>query len=293
PSGGRTYTWSTGGPIDFEEFARQFGGGFGDIFGEIFGGRRPAEASRPRRGQDIEHDITVSFEDAMYGAEKTFSLGLSDVCPDCGGAGGESVPCGACGGTGIAGSRSGGLLGVTPCPRCRDSGEQSSSTCKKCGGSGEAMRSRRINVKIPRGVRTGSKVRIAGEGGLGVRGGTNGDLILNVTVEPHAFFERKGDDLYCKIPVTFPEAALGAEISVPTLNGRKRLRIPPGTRSGQRLRLRGQGAPKLRGGHGDLYVEVQVDVPKHLTRQQKHLIAELAGTRTDDPRADLDPRLRK
>ncbi|MGD8239977.1 MAG: molecular chaperone DnaJ [Armatimonadota bacterium] len=283
---GRTYTWT--GNVGYGDFAQQFGGSFSDFFDEFFGGGRAgARAARrpagPQRGQHIDSEITVSFREAMQGATKEFSVGMTDTCAECAGEGGESVPCSSCGGSGVTQTQGGIFNMGTPCPQCGGSGTQRSSRCEKCRGAGETTRSRRLSVKIPPGVDTGKKIRIKGEGALGVRGGPNGDLLLRVQVEPDDTFERRGDDVYIGVPITVAEAALGGEITVPTVDGTATLKIPPGTSGGQTLRMRGLGAPKVGGnGRGDQYVRVSITVPKRLTRKQKELMAELAQTLEKD-----------
>ena len=285
---GGTYTWT--GNVEFGDFARQFGGSFSDFFDEFFGGvhggpRTARRSEGPRRGQDIDSEITVSFREAVLGGTKEFSVGITDTCPQCGGEGGESIPCSACGGSGVTQAQRGIFNLGTPCPQCGGTGTQRSSQCEKCRGSGETTRSRRIKVKIPSGVDTGKKIRVKAEGALGIKGGPNGDLILTVSVEPDEFFERRGNDVYIEVPITVAEAALGGEITVPTISGKAKLKIPAGTSSGQTLRMRGLGAPRVGGsGKGDQYVRVMVTVPKKLTRKQRELITELAKTLDQAPR---------
>jgi molecular chaperone DnaJ len=293
----QTGSWQGG---DFGNFVYQtYGAGsFSDLFGDLFGqfrtgptGRSAARAQvGPERGQDIAHELAIEFAEAMQGAQKALALSIADRCPDCDGLGGKTQTCPACGGTGQGGS---GFLGFgSSCPQCQGTGQQVVSRCGSCGGTGEVLRSRRLNVKIPAGVDTGAKIRLAGEGGRGMRGGPAGDLILTLRVHPHRFFHREGDDIDIKLPITVTEAALGGKIAAPTVNGGVTLTIPPGTQTGQKFRLRGQGAPK-RGGsdRGDQYVEVYITAPKHLDKRQKELLEELAGTLTEDPREGLEVRL--
>ncbi len=283
---GGAHQWS--GNVDFGQFSQQFGGSFSDFFDEFFGGgARGARAARqptgPRRGQDIDSGITVSFPEAMLGATKEFSVGITDTCPKCAGQGGESIPCTQCGGSGISQTQRGIFNMGVPCPQCGGSGARQSSQCDECRGAGETTRSRRIKVKVPPGVDSGKKIRIKGEGAVGIRGGSDGDLILTVTVEPDDVFERRGDDVHIEVPITVPEATLGAEISVPTVDGSAKLKIPAGTSSGQTLRMRGVGAPRIGGStKGDPYVRVRIAVPKKLNKKQRELMAELAGTLDQD-----------
>jgi len=215
-------------------------------------------------------------------------LSIADRCPDCGGVGGQTAPCKACGGSGQG---QGGFMGfASACPTCQGTGQQVVSRCGKCAGGGEALRTRRLSVKIPPGVNTGSKIRLAGEGGRGARGGPDGDLILVMRVHPHKFFQREGDDLHVKLPVSFVEASLGAKISVPTVNGKVSLTIPAGTQTGQKFRLRGQGAPR-QGGAGDQYVEVYLTAPKKLNKRQKELLEEFGAEWDEDVREGIGAEL--
>ncbi len=287
-----------GGPqagADFADFVfTQYGAGsFAEIFGDLFGnmhtggGRaRQYAATQSQRGPDIEHEMEVSFAEAFNGVEKTLNLRIADRCPDCEGMGGTSQTCPNCGGSGRS---SGGLFGMgSACPQCQGSGQVITGSCPKCGGAGEVARDRRIKVKIPTGVKTGSRVRIAGEGGRGIRGGPNGDLYLIIKVQPHPFFERQGDDIQATVPVTFVEAALGAKVSVPTPDGRVSLTIPAGTRNAQRFRLKGKGFPRLGGhGRGDEYVQVEVSVPRKLNAKQRKAVEELRQVWDEDPRKGL------
>ena len=279
----RTFVFQTAGP---GSFADMFGEVFGDI-GAATGRRRTRAAPQTQRGQDIHESLPVTFAQAIKSGHKTLALSIADRCPVCDGLGGKAEPCSTCGGSGS--SERGGMFGLpTSCPQCQGSGEVISDVCRECRGGGEVIRSRQIDVKIPAGVQTGSKLRLAGEGGRGFRGGPHGDLILELQVEEHGFFKREGDDIAIEVPITFIEAVRGESISVPTTNGRVTLKIPPGTKSGQRFRLKGQGAPRPNGkGQGDLYVEVHITAPRRLTRQQRELVDQLAETWTEDPRQDL------
>lgn len=285
---------------DFGNFVRQQHGegSFADLFGDLFGQMRTGQQGRqragvrapqPERGQDIVHELPIDFAEAIHGGSKGLTLSIADRCPDCGGVGGQTAPCKSCGGTGQG--QGGGFMGfASACPACQGTGQQVVSRCGKCAGGGEALRSRRINVKIPPGVNTGAKIRLAGEGGRGARGGPDGDLILQMRVQPHKFFSREGDDIHIKLPVSFVEASLGAKISVPTVNGKVNLTIPAGTHTGQKFRLRGQGVPK-HSGAGDEYVEVYLTAPKKLNKRQKELLEEFAGEWDEDVREGIGAEL--
>ncbi len=286
--------WQQG---DFRDFVReQYGPGsfrdiFGDLFGDMGGGRGGFSFTRtgrsrvrpepgPTRGQDVEYELPVSFEEAVHGAEKQISLTLSDRCPECEGMGGETQTCPACGGSGKTQS-GGGFFNVGTCQQCHGTGQVVTSRCATCGGSGETTRTRRITVKVPAGVETGSKVRVRGEGGRGVAGGNPGDLILKIRVQPHPQFDRDGDDIRIELPVSFTTAALGGKISVPTIDGTVTMTIPPGTQSGQELRLKGRGVEHLRSqGRGDQYVKVSVRVPDDLTSDQREMLEQFDETWT-------------
>jgi len=283
---------------DSEEFIRtQFGAGsFRDIFGDLFGvdlgftgGRsRTRPQPGPMRGQDVVHDLPVTFAEAVHGAEKELVLSLSDRCPECDGMGGHTTVCPACGGTGQAQSGRTGFFILGTCQQCHGTGQVVTDRCRTCRGTGETTRTRRIKVRVPAGVRTGSKVRVAGEGGRGTGGGPAGDLLLNVQVAPDKVFRREGDDIHVELPITFIEAARGAKVRVPTIDGPVTMTIPPGTQSGQRLRLRGKGVKHLGSeGRGDQHVHIKVVVPEKLTRRQEELLEEFAATWKHDPRRDM------
>lgn len=282
---------------DFGDFVyTQYGAGnFEDIFGSIFGdlgratGRQRVRAEqRAERGPDIAHELPLTFEEAMRGGEKQLTLSIADRCPDCGGLGGQAETCPLCHGTGQSARTMGPFSLGGACPQCQGTGEAIRTQCPKCRGGGEALRERRLRVKIPAGVKTGSKVRLTGEGGRGLRGGPNGDLILVMQVDDHPFFKWAGDDLQVQVPISFDEAALGAKVSVPTIDGKVSLKIPPGTDSGQRFRLRGQGPPRPGAKtRGDQIVVVTIVSPRRLTREQRELLEEFQRITDEDPRADL------
>jgi len=291
---------------DFAQFVfEHFGAGsFAEIFGDLFGdlgfgpggfqttvrtgvGERPTRRV-PRRGQDVVEDLTISFRESIEGGERVFTLEMADACPECGGLGGQTARCTACGGTGV--SRQTGLFGLAmSCPQCQGTGEMVTSRCSACRGTGETLRRRRVTVKIPPGIRDGQQLRLRGEGGRGFFGGPNGDLVFTVHVQPHPFFERQGDDILAKVPISITEAALGAEIPVPTVRGRARLKIPAGTASGTKFRMRGQGAPRAgrRGEVGDMIVEVYVVPPRRLSAKARQLLESLRDEIAEDPRAGL------
>lgn len=287
--------WQGGDFSDFV-YSNYGAGSFEDIFGSLFGNIRGGASQRqrsrtqrgPERGQTINHEIAVSFADAVHGTEKQLSLSIADRCPDCDGLGGKSQSCPACGGSGQS-SRGAGIFGMGgACPQCQGTGEVIQSQCPTCRGGGEALRERKLKVRIPAGVKTGSKIRLAGEGGRGVRGGPSGDLILSVRVNDDPFFRRDGDNIEVEVPISVTEAALGAKIPVPTIHGRVTLKVPPGTHSGQRFRLKGQGPP-IPGSrdHADEYVTVTIAPPRKVNHEVRELLEELQKLTDEDLRSDL------
>jgi len=258
--------------------------GFDDFFGDIFGGRhRTAQRRGPARGYDLETSVELALKDIAKGAEKTIEFTRQDKCDECHGTGSAkgSTPgrCPACGGAGHI-SRGGGFFQmVSTCPQCRGSGQVITNPCNKCNGTGRVPRKRTVTIKIPPGVHEGQAVRVAGEGEPGQAGGPNGDLYCYVRIKPHEFLERDGNDLVAVVPISFTQAALGATIEVPTLNGPKQLKIPPATQYGSIFRIKGEGLPDVRTGRkGDQLVQVTVETPTKLNAKQEELLREFAKT---------------
>lgn len=253
---------------------------FGDIFEDFFGfGTTYKRKARPRSGADLRYDLKISFYDAAFGKETEIEIPKNVLCEVCNGTGAKPgtypAHCPNCKGTGQV-TRSQGFFTIsTTCSQCHGGGKVISHPCRECRGFGKVRTNKRIQIKLPPGVDTGSKLRIRGEGEEGERGGPPGDLFVFLYVEPHDFFSRDGDDIICQIPISFPQAALGAEMEVPTLNGQKKLTIPKGTESGEIFRIKGEGFPKLRSyGRGDQVVQVIVKTQKNLTKRQEELLRE-------------------
>lgn len=265
------------GFTDFEDIFASFG----DIFGDFFGGRagRTRARSSVRAGADLRYDLRVPFLDAALGTTTEIRIEKSIRCPTCGGSrcapGTSPQLCDLCGGRGQV-TQSRGFFSIrSTCPQCHGLGSVIASLCRKCSGRGKVRSSKTVQLKIPAGVETGSKLRVRGEGEEGVSGGPSGDLYVFITVEPHDLFERNGNDIHCCVLITFVQAALGGVVEVPTLRGRESLKIPPGTQSGSRFRLRGKGIASLQGdGYGDQVIETVVTVPTNLTRRQEELLKE-------------------
>ena len=278
---GHAATESPLGARGFEGFSF---GGFGDIFDAFFGGTT-ARRRGPRRGADIRMRLTLTFEQAAFGHEKTIEITGTEVCSSCKGmraeAGTQPKQCSDCGGSGevrrVQQSVFGQFVNVAACARCGGEGRVVTHPCRQCRGSGREERTRRLQVKFPAGIDDGAQMRLSGEAEPGVYGGPRGNLYLLVSVKPHKFFQRDGDDLLYPLELNIAQAALGDEIEVPTLDGAESLRIPAGTQSGEVFVLRGLGVPHLRSsGRGDLLVHAQVVTPKNLTDRQTELLAELA-----------------
>ncbi len=272
-----------------------FGGGpgFRDVFSQIFGsGHVPDEPRRaPERGRDVEHPITLGFWEAIHGVEAKINVPRTQICATCGGAGKSrsrsNIKCDQCGGSGAQTRLQGRTRVSIACPRCGGSGRLA-SVCPDCQGAGRTQKSQILTVRIPPGAQSGSKIRIPGKGLPGRNGSTPGDLYLLIQVTPHPFFAREGQNILCTVPLTVSEAALGAKIEVPTLDGRALLKIPPGTESGQKFRLRGKGAPSPKGSaRGDQVVEVRVVVPPAADEKTKELLRELERLHPENPRAKL------
>jgi len=253
---------------------------FGDIFEDFFGfGTTHRRRAGPRQGADLRYDMKISFYDAAFGKETEIEIPKTIQCETCGGTGAEvgtyPTHCPSCKGTGQVTRTQGFFTISTTCSRCRGEGKIIPHPCKECRGTGKVRKNRRIHIKIPPGVDNGSKLRIRGEGEEGERGGPPGDLYVFLYLEPHDFFTRDGDDIVCQVPISFPQAALGGEIEVPTLDGKRRLTIPKGIDSGEVLKIKGEGFPRLRGsGRGDQLVQVIIKTPKNLTKRQEELLRE-------------------
>lgn len=279
--------------FDFGDFGF---GGFGDIgteFEDIFdmffgGSRRRTRAERARRGEDIRYDLEVSLEEAVLGKEHELGIFHLKQCDKCGGSGAKKgtkeQTCGTCGGSGQVKRAQRTILGsftqVTTCQTCQGSGKVIKDPCHECSGRGVVKEKKTIKVKIPAGVDDGSRVRVTGAGNVGERGGKSGDLYIFIRVRPHPYFQRRGNDLFCKAEITFAQAALGDEIEVPTIEGKVSLKIPKGTQSHTSFRLAGKGVPSLSSfGRGDLNVQVFVNTPENLSQREKELLKEFARLR--------------
>src|SRR5437660_43233 len=299
-AGGAGSAYTRGAPFDFSGF--DFGGGatsqgsagsgsFRDIFADLFGGGR-AEREPPRpqpeRGADIEMPLSLTFEEAITGLTTNLTVNRSEQCSRCHGAGdtgGSVVTCSTCKGTGQL-QRTGGRLRFSQeCPDCGGTGKRR-PPCSLCKGRGVLSRTETVKVRIPAGVDTGSRVRIPGKGEGGRLGAPPGDLFIITNVGRHQHFTRKGDNVYVTVPITVPEAALGAKIEVPTVTGKAQLRVPPGTQSGQKFRLRRRGAPSLRNPNlrGDQFVEVQVTLPNVISEETKEILKRYAQLNSENPR---------
>ncbi len=262
---------------------------FEEIFGAGFGFGRRGRRQGPARGADIRLDVTIEFEEAVLGTEKEIEVTRHETCPRCQGSGAEPgthpMRCPTCNGMGQVRQRQqtifGTFVNVTTCPRCKGTGEIVTTPCRECHGTGQVEVTRRLRVKIPAGVQDGTRIRLPGEGEPGKRGGQPGNLYVFIHVNPHKLFKRMDDDILLDLPINIAQAVLGAEVEIPTLDGPKLVKIPPGTQPGKVLRLRGLGVPHLRGGgRGDMLITVDVHIPKQseLTEEQKELFYRLAET---------------
>src|SRR5271165_6613923 len=254
---------------------------FGDLFGEMFNMGGGAQRSRQQRGDDLRFDLSISFEDAIFGTQTEVKIRRLESCPTCHGRGSASgrgpTMCGQCQGRGQIRYQQGFFSVARTCGACGGTGTVISDPCQTCRGETRVSKELKLTVKIPAGVEDGTRIRYSGEGDSGRSNGIKGDLYVVLSVQPHDFFERDGHDLRCVVPISFPQAALGAEIEIQGVDGPVTLKIPEGTQSGKEVRVRGRGVPVLNGkGHGDLVVKVLVQVPRKLTRPQRELVNKLA-----------------
>ncbi len=282
----------SGGGIDLEEALRTFmgafgggGGGGGGIFDNFFGGGGTSESNG--RGADMRVDLEITFEEAVFGSQRDLTLTMLDECSKCKGSGSEAGSkkeiCRRCGGTGMVISSSGFFQVRQTCPTCGGAGQMISNPCRECRGEGRVKGRRTITLRIPPGVETGSRLRLAGKGEGGIRGAPAGDLYVVIHVHPHPFFQRRGDDIYCEMPIPFHIAALGGEVEVPTIHGYASLKIPAGLESGTLMRLRGKGVPAVQGyGTGDEQVRLIIDAPDKLDRNQRRVLEEFGNSCTEE-----------
>ena len=285
PGGGGGFGGGFPGGVRFEDL-----GDLGDLFGGLFGGGRRGGGSGPTRGADLETTVTVAFDDAMTGTTMPVRISGPAPCETCHGSGAapgtSPTTCPRCGGSGAVAVNQGLFQMSQPCPVCHGSGRVVQTPCPTCGGTGSRRRTRSFQVKVPAGVKDGARIRLAGRGEPGAAGAQAGDLYVRVRVQPHAFFGRSGHDLTLELPVTYAEAALGADVRVPTLNGPVTMKVPAGTPNGKTFRLKGKGAPK-RGGHGDLLVTTRIEVPRKLSKPERELLKQLQQTEKESPRRRL------
>ena len=268
-------------------------GGFRDIFSNLFN-RGEAPEAAPEKGEDLEYSLTIDFWQAIKGAQMRLNITRYETCPTChgsGSAGGQTVTCPECNGTGSVSQMAGAMRFNLTCPKCGGSGKLKNG-CPTCQGEGRIAHNESVDVRIPPGARNGSRLRVPGKGNAGSMGAPSGDLYITTRVEEHPFFHREGDDIHIRVPVTVWEAGLGAKIEVPTIDGRTLLKIPQGTQSGQKFRLREKGVFNARTNQrGDQIVETAIQTPKVQDERTKEILRELAGLHPEDPRADLWTRL--
>jgi molecular chaperone DnaJ len=266
--------------------AQDLGDIFGDLFGEMFnmgGAGRSGKASRVQRGRDLRYDLTLEFEEAVFGVEREIKIRRSETCGDCHGSGAakgkQPVTCTQCGGRGQQRFQQGFFSVAKTCSVCGGTGTLIVDPCPTCHGETRLQAEHTILVKVPAGVEQDTRIRYQGEGEAGKFGGPSGDLYVILNVKAHKFFEREGDDLHCVLPISFPQAALGAELEIQTLDGVETIKVPEGTQSGREFKLRGKGVPRLNErGKGDLIVEIRIQTPAKLNKQQKELLRQLGET---------------
>ncbi len=262
------------------DFASAFSDVFDDLFGDFMGGRSTGGRQRATRGSDLRYNLRVTLEEAFTGLQKTIKVPTSISCSTCSGTGAEGGAepsmCPTCSGMGKVRAQQGFFTVERTCPTCSGMGQIIKNPCGTCGGAGRVERDRSLSVNIPPGVETGTRIRLAGEGEAGLRGGPAGDLYIFIDVEEHPLFQRDAQSLFCLVPVSMTAAALGGDIEVPTIDGgRSRVKIPGGSQSGRQMRLRNKGMPALRGGApGDMFIELAVETPVNLTTRQKELLRE-------------------
>ena len=273
-----------GGFGGFSGNPQDLGDIFGDIFGEMFqGGGGGRKGSRAQRGRDLRYDMSLQFEEAVFGKEQEIKVKRAEICDDCQGTGAangkQPATCPQCRGAGQIRMQQGFFSVARACPRCEGSGVVITDPCPTCKGESRVQREHTIVVKVPAGVEDGTRIRYQGEGEAGKLGGPAGDLYVVLSVKAHKFFERDGDDLHCVVPVSFPQAALGDELEIETLEGIAVVKVPEGTQSGKSFRVKGRGVPHLNShGKGDLVVEVRVETPSKLTKEQRELLKQLSST---------------
>jgi molecular chaperone DnaJ len=278
--------------FDFSSRGSDHSGTFGDLMAEVLTERHSREAP-PERGSDLHQSVSLTFGEALHGTERYLTITRRETCRGCAGAGrtrAMTAQCSVCQGSGAVRQVRGHMIFTRSCSACGGTGQQQPRVCDACEGSGQETRAENVAVRIPAGIADGESVRVAGKGNAGIRGGAPGDLYIRVQVAPHPVFRRDGDDLFMTVPVAIHEAALGARIEIATPDGPTRLRVPPGTQSGQRFRLRDRGAIAVRDGRrGDLVVEVRLVLPKVLDERSKELLREFGkinGESVREPRAE-------
>ena len=279
-----------GGGAGQGDFASAFSDVFEDLFGDFMGGRGGAGGGRSRaqRGSDLRYNLRVSLEDAFNGIQKTINVPASVACDVCRGTGAEGgaepVTCPTCSGMGKVRAQQGFFTVERTCPTCSGMGQIIKNPCRACGGAGRTEKERSLSVNIPAGVETGTRIRLAGEGEAGLRGGPTGDLYIFIEVKEHPIFQRDSVHLFCRVPVSITTAALGGEVEVPTIDGGKsRVKVPAGSQTGKQMRLRAKGMPALRGGgSGDMLIELAVETPVNLTSRQKELLREFEKLSEDN-----------
>ena len=278
-----------GGPGAQGEFASAFSDVFDDLFGDFMGGgARGGGRQRAARGSDLRYNLKISLEEAWSGLQKTITVPAAVPCTSCNGTGAEGgaepVTCPTCSGLGKVRAQQGFFTVERSCPTCGGLGQIIKNPCQDCTGSGRVQKDRALSVNIPAGVETGTRIRLAGEGEAGMRGGPTGDLYIFIEVTEHSLFQRDGTNLFCRVPVSMAAAALGGEVEVPSIDGgRSRVKLPSGSQSGRQMRLRSKGMPALRGGaSGDMFIELAVETPVNLTSRQKELLREFAELSEDN-----------
>lgn len=269
------------------DFASAFSDVFDDLFGDFMGGRGGGR-QRAMRGSDLRYNMRVTLEDAYQGLQKTINVPTSVPCNSCEGSGAEGgaepTTCPTCSGMGKVRAQQGFFTVERTCPTCSGMGQIVQNPCKACGGQGRVEKDRALNVNIPAGVETGTRIRLSGEGEAGMRGGPSGDLYIFIDVAKHSLFDREESNLFCKVPVSMITAAIGGDIEVPTIDGgRSKVKIPAGSQTGRQMRLRNKGMPALRGsGSGDMFIEMAVETPVNLTARQKELLREFEALSEDN-----------